>query len=129
VGDATANTKSDKFGINCNGGTAKVSLQVRDNKTNPEKASKVRIRGAKTLLGLASAPWSTDTNDTDALFSTPILYVVNGATTYYFEVNKTAVAGATGAETYTARIHCLDSAGGHNPDDQSNSIDFWYQQQ
>jgi hypothetical protein len=129
VGSSTSTaTATDRFGISCNGGTAKVTLQVRDTVTNPEKATQVRIRGAKTLALLASAPWSTDTTGTAAqntAFS-PLLEVVNGVNTYYFEVNKTVVAGVTGPETYTARIHCVDAGGFHNPEDQNSSVDFWY---
>jgi hypothetical protein len=136
VGNATVNAASDKFWIQCAGGSSYATLRVRDNPTSPEKATKVSIRGATSLAGLSAATWYTDTTDTDATtfdtsFSGPYGTAANpqprvtgGPAIYYFEVNKNMMAGVTGAEAYIARIHCYDSSNTHNPEDQPTSVTY-----
>lgn len=123
LGVSTTNVaRTDIFGIDCNVGTAKISYQVKDVKTTPEKTTILKIRAASTQAGLASAVWYP----ADQLGNyTALKYITNGANIYYFEINKNAVAGVIGTETYIAQIHCLDANGGHNPDDQSPTPDLW----
>jgi hypothetical protein len=118
--------RTDVFSIQCNSGTAKITYQVKDVKTTPtEKNPVIKIRGATTQAGLASATW--DSANQLGAFTT--LRTINGGTiAYWFEVNKSAATGAAtnnGLETYIASIHCLDATNGHNPDDQPDVPSQW----
>jgi hypothetical protein len=123
VGNSTTAARTDVFDVECYAGTAYFTVSVRDTKTTPEKATKVSIQASK---GGVTTALSTDTTDTDTLFSATKT-LSGGTGVYRVTVNKNSVAGVTGAEGYTARIHCYDANGQHNPDDQSDPV--WIQNQ
>jgi hypothetical protein len=123
VGNSTAAARTDVFEVECYTGTSYFTVSVRDTKTTPEKATKISIQASK---GGVTTALSTDNTDTDTLFS-PTKTLTGGVGIYRVTVNKNSVAGVTGAEGYTARIHCYDANNQHNPDDQSAPV--WIQNQ
>lgn len=107
VGIATSGVaRTDVYTLACPTGTAKLYIRVKD--LAPVKAPLVSIQATK---GTSSSALSTDAVDGDANYS-PALTLSAGSGVYTFKVNKSA-SSVVGIETYTAEIHCQDSAGNH----------------
>ena len=124
VGNATRAARSDRFYIICAPGSHHLKFQVKDIRTRPEKPTKIYIRADKPGATPAVTALSRDVKDTDAGFSR-LLTITGGAGAYFFTVGKSAGApGVVGAEAYVARIHCYNSNGEHNPDDQPTTVRY-----
>lgn len=116
LGKSTSDAAAtDVFDINCTntsqGTAAKLFFQVRDNKTSPEKSTKVSIQ--VSAAGSTSALY-TDTNDGDTLYTpNPGVSLNKGAVVYRVFVSKNRVANVKGPETYIAAVHCQTAGGSH----------------
>lgn len=105
-----ATTATDKFYISCAAGTAKFTYQIRRNAGTPN------VRAQSTSpAGAATTSSGTGT------FS-PLITVNTGSGAKFFQVNKNPAA--TGTDSYTLRMHCWDTAGNHNPDDQPTAVTY-----
>lgn len=106
----TASTAADKFYITCAAGTAKITYQVRRNSGTP----KVRA-AAYSPVGAATTATVTGT------FS-PLVTLTTGSGAKFFKIDKNPAA--TGADSYTLRMHCWDKNGVHNPNAQPNTVTY-----
>lgn len=124
VGNSTRAARTDRFYLVCAPGSQKLTFQVRDIATRPEKSTKLYIRADKPGASPAITALSWDARDADAGYS-PLLTITGGSGAYFFNVGKTAGApGVVGAEAYVARIHCYNTDGEHNPDDQPYTVRY-----
>jgi hypothetical protein len=120
LGNSTTDAaRTDVFTVQCLAGSSYFTVRVRDVKTTPEKATKVSIQASKAGAIPAVTPLSTDTIDTDLLWSAS-QKITGGTGVYTVNVNKTKVTGVKGAESYVAEIHCYDAQNQHNPEDQTD---------
>ncbi len=111
LGNTTSSgTKTDKYVVECSGGTHHLQIQVRDKKTAPELGTKLTISAVNGTAAACTAS-STDNTDTDGLYSA-IASCDGGDGDYVMSVVKPAWT-ANGKETYIAQFHCEDAAGNH----------------
>lgn len=106
----TTATATDKFYITCAAGTAKFTYQVRRN------------AGAVNIKAQATSPVGTATTSSGTGVFSPLITVNTGGGAKFFQVNKNTSSTATAG--YTLRMHCWDTAGNHNPDDQPTTVTY-----
>ena len=105
VGSSTSGAaKTDIYAVSCAAGSSSLAVSVSD--MPPVKAPIVSIQATK---GFSTSALSQDNKDGDGIFS-PEVKLAGGSGVYNMRVNKGA-STVTGAETYTAKFACRNSAG------------------
>jgi hypothetical protein len=114
-GLGTVATATDKFYLVCATGSAKITYAVK----RTSGTGNISIEGSKA--GFSATPAPALSTSSGATLS-PLKTIKGGAGAYFFTVKKSPAA--SGTRGWYADIHCYDTNGQHNPDDQSASVTY-----